>query len=288
MGLTLSNTRLGDVGIQHLAQALAQARSITELDLSWNQVTASGAEKLSTCLRSAKGCQLVELNLDCNDLRETGAAAIASAIRRQGGNPDVDNLQGVCHTLQTLKLAGNSIGLRGARSLAAALTQGEPLLCELDLSRNRLGPEGAGLLTEALISANASLRKLGLAVNRLADAGMRVLSEAVAKIPKTSARAGVALNLRGNHIGDAGAAALAAALAQGAPLEFVDLSYNSITAPGVSALSQGIRDQCNSGDSGASVLLSLTIEGNPAGAGGQESIASALKQRPKGDKAMET
>ena len=153
------------------------------------------------------------------------------------GGCDVD-LRG-----RALNLSKKSLGDEGASSVAGALAGASmPQLRELNLSLNKLGDPAMQSLGAAVKSgALSSLRVMRLSENRIGAVGARAFAEAITGGQRLSAL--TLLSFDGNQLGDAGVAALAGPLGDGAlpALEELGLVRNGITAvaPLVAAIAKG-------------------------------------------------
>lgn len=225
----VSENSLGDAGAGRIASAVCAVAGISRLDASWNRIGAHGAAALASSL-TTPGCGVAVLRLECNDLGDAGAAAIAEALPR-------------CPTLRALDVAANRIGSAGGIRLASALPRCN--LERLELGRNFLGPRGASALADALLlQANSPshglgrLQSLGLSVNRIRDGGALAAAAALSSgqagdqgQPSSRPIVLEALDLGGNQITDHGAGALARSLRRGeAPLRWLGLGRNKLSA----------------------------------------------------------
>lgn len=282
--LRLGDVGLGDGGAERLAGGLRAAqRTLTELDVSWNRIGALGAEGLVAGLDRAPALGLVTLDMDCNDLGDAGASAIASMLERRPPGAAEQPEGGACRSLRVLRLASNGVGPLGAARLAAALREHGAGLAELELGRNRLGPAGAAALAGAVARPEVPLRRLGLGVNRLMDTGAEALAEALGARGQEGGLP-LELGLRGNLIGDAGAAALAKRVSSGV-LVGLGLEYNKVTGRGAEALAAGLLDgllaaRLREGLSapGSADAVVVSLEGNPAGPGGELALQEAFRR----------
>ncbi|CAN0203052.1 unnamed protein product, partial [Scytosiphon promiscuus] len=159
--------------------------------------------------------------------------------------------------IRRLLLAGNHrLGDAGARALASALKKDRTLEV-LDLTRCKISDEGVRCLAEALRS-NSSLRELRLGYNDISADG----ASALASLLHAASGALETVELQGNHIGDAGAIALA----------------NGLTGRGVweGKRGGGRRDVRRATREGSGGLRSLNLAGNGIGCAGGVALAEAL------------
>jgi Ran GTPase-activating protein (RanGAP) involved in mRNA processing and transport len=196
-------------------------------------------------------------------------------------------LSTACHALTALHLQRVSISQLGTRHLATGLVL-HGRLRTLDLSDTPCGDAGCAHLA-ALLPACTSLRTLSLRGDRIGPAGATALALALAPVtplvdsaarrPSLPARLLPlparqsqleSLDLCRNAIGDAGARALAKALARGATLRELDLSANWVTARGAVALAAALR--------GNRRLAGLTVRAMATGMDGQQKTLAALRR----------
>eukprot|EP00752_Nemacystus_decipiens_P015198 g13533.t1 len=161
---TLKELELEWEGVRDLssiAQALAEHRSLTRLNLTHNEIGPRGAIQLAGALRSNKS--LTELDLRENSLGPTGMKAIADALASND-------------TMRTLHLQDNSIGDDGVIAMTEALMRNGRLrtVC---LDGNKVSEEGAKVICIA-IKMNPALKLLSLSRNALPDDAKRALYDA--------------------------------------------------------------------------------------------------------------
>ena len=265
---------LGDAGADALAPALPQ---LTCLDASACGLGDAGVGALASAL-AAPHCRTVSLTLSNNPVGSQGVYALADALTTSP-------------TLTSLALGGcRAVGDAGATALASALARGAALT-SLDISGCGVGDAGVTALANALSSCQlAQLSVRGVSAggeggqetttppSTLGDAGAQALGCALASsscplrcldagcvgLTDPSAAAALvgvtltSLTLAGTRLGDAGAAALAAALTPSLPLTTLDVAACGVGVAGVRALADAVAGR------GAPALTTLIIGGNPA------------------------
>ncbi|MFJ6048786.1 gala protein [Streptomyces sp. NPDC092307] len=230
---------LGPAGAARLLPVAATSTHARHLLLGTNAIGDTGAGTLAEALAGDHG--LHTLYLGCNRIGPDGVGALAGAL---GDDTDVralwlkrnplfvDGARTLAAllrrntTLRTLDLVNTGIGAEGVRLLLDALSEREQPLERLFLGGNGLGPDAAPLL--AALIREAGVRELYAPANHLGDEGAATLAAAAADSPHP-----VRLGLGGNGIGAAGARALAASLGG---IEALDLgrtlSERSLGSPG--------------------------------------------------------
>jgi Ran GTPase-activating protein (RanGAP) involved in mRNA processing and transport len=176
--------------------------------------------------------------------------------------------------IHTLDLSGCQLTLDGGRTIGATLRDNQVLKnlkwsheapplpvqelsgrlakAKLYLCRFRLGALAGSIVSELLI-ANASLSHLDLSCNMLgarADVACLALGTAIRAQPPRL----VSLSLTKNYIGDAGALALADAIAHNSVLRKLDLSFNEIGERGMRHIATRL---------GNTHINALGLRGNP-------------------------
>ena len=136
----------------------------------------------------------------------------------------------------------------------------DPQTIELYLLLKEIDDKGAAALADALLDAK-NLRSLDLAGNKIGYAGAAAL---VRSLPSTSL---TSLNLGANKIGDKGAAEIAGALREAKSLAELNLACTNIGPTVVSALA---------GSLPSTSLTSLNLGWNKIGAAGAAALANFL------------
>ncbi|XP_076835818.1 NACHT, LRR and PYD domains-containing protein 3-like isoform X2 [Brachyhypopomus gauderio] len=165
--LQLSGCSITEEGCAALCSALRSNPSshLRELNLNYNQLGDSGVKQLSGLLEDPH-CNLEKLQLSDCGIREEGCAALCLALR---SNPSSH--------LRQLNLNYNQLGDSGVNWLSALL---EDPLCKLEklhLSHCSITEEGCAALCSALRSNPSShLRELNLNDNEPGDSVLKQLS----------------------------------------------------------------------------------------------------------------
>ena len=202
-----------------LASALTRLSQLTSLNLSFNELNATGAGVLASALTCLS--RLALLNLSENYVGADGAAALAQPLA-------------TLTALTTLHLGSNELGAAGAEALAPALCR-LSRLAHLDLEHNDIGAAGAATLAQPICSLTA-LTVLNLYNNGMHSAGAEALVPALRRLPRLAH-----LGLAANSIGDGAAAALAQPLAELTALTALFLNLNKVGAAGAEALAPALR-----------------------------------------------
>ncbi|XP_059817783.1 ribonuclease inhibitor-like isoform X2 [Hypanus sabinus] len=239
--LGLRSVGLSAAGVVDLASALSTNRSLTELDLSYNNLGDSGVKLVfqalrnreckiqKLCLRSvgltdagvvyltsalSTNCSLTELDLGYNELGDSGVKLASEALRNQ--------------ECKIQKLCLESVGLTaaGVVDLASVLTANHSLI-DLELGNNELGDWGVKLVSEALRNPECKLQKLGLWWTRLSDSGIEDLVSAL--VTKHSVRE---LELHWNTLTDRSVSALRHLILTHPSLEWIELRGNQFSSDG--------------------------------------------------------
>ncbi|XP_072892381.1 NACHT, LRR and PYD domains-containing protein 14-like isoform X3 [Hemitrygon akajei] len=191
--LCLSKNGLTADCARDLTSIVAANPTLTELDLDQNQLGDSGVEVLSEALRKSN-CNVQELSLNDNSLTASAAEHLASAL---GNNP----------SLTALSLGDNNLGDSGVKLLSEALKTTDCNIQELRLNNNGLTPSCAEDLASALVTSD-TLTGLNLNDNNLGDSGVKVLNKALMHPDCKIEKLGLRQNLF-KHIGQETAVAAA-------------------------------------------------------------------------------
>ncbi|KAL6097525.1 lrrc34 [Pungitius sinensis] len=251
-GLDVRYNNITDKGVGHLVDLLQDgSSSLRSLDLVFNDIRGDGAEVLAKSLQC--NSTLLSLRLSYNKIERRGATHLASMLQ-------------VNSTLRELELADCDLDTRGVIALAVALRSNETLL-SVDLSRALLFSlqEEWTVHVSEMLAANGGLLELHLGAMGMSDAGMERLSAGL----RLNARLRY-LDLRCNRVTCDGVRHLAQLLKHSRTLEVLDLSSNRIEDEGAAYLSEGVAwPGC--------VLKELSVSSNHMGPPGLLSLAQALR-----------
>jgi Ran GTPase-activating protein (RanGAP) involved in mRNA processing and transport len=295
--LNLQDNLVDDAGAQALATVLKVNICLRSLNLAHNQVEDAGAIALAEGLK-VKTCRLTTLDLQGNLVGNAGLIALAEALKVNTCLTTINlghNQFGVAGTaalteglmintcLTTLDLQNSGVGNVEAAALAKGLVSCR-YLTMLDLRDNDIGDEVRMAFFKGMVDRNdlrididieftefvaamGNLRRhrtisLDLQDNTIRDDGTLAESSDV----DTSI---TSINLRGNQIGDAGAAVLAEELQVNTCLTSIDLRNNEIGDTGAAALATGLMENTS--------LTTINLRSNQIGDTGAKALAEGLK-----------
>ncbi|XP_038570691.1 NLR family CARD domain-containing protein 3-like [Micropterus salmoides] len=162
----LSGCNLSEKSCEALSSVISsQSSSLSELDLSNNDLQDSGVKLLSAGLKTPN-CTLETLRLTGCHLSDGSCEALASVLGTQSYSP----------RLRELDMSYNDLGDTGVKLLSAGLEKPHCVLETLRLSGCRITKEGCTFLASALMSNPSHLRELDLSFNHPGDTGVKLLS----------------------------------------------------------------------------------------------------------------
>jgi len=263
-GLNIASNNIGELGMENIADALAQCSTLNSLDISCNCVCKKFSRALTTL--NLEYCNIGEdgtlrlgvlpesltcLNLKGNDIDANGATHLADGLKK-------------CTALITLDLGNNAIGPEGAASIAGVLTQCTSIT-NLNLQGNYIGEDGAiHLATELVFLERLAFEDLNLRFNDIGPFGLQMIVCVLPRCPKLRK-----LDLYHNGIGTTGAESLADMLPQCTSLTELNLSLNEIGPEGAERLA-AVLPRCG--------LKILDLYYNSIGDAGAFSLAAVLPQ----------
>ena len=228
-----------------IAQALLQVKTLTDLDLSNNNMTDGVADALAVAIETNTSLQRVSLR--GNILKTNGMIKIAQSlswgsnlkmldIRNNQVTKDAADAIAIAvlsnKNLEELYLDNNSLGT-GIKVIAAALKQVSNLTV-LSLDNNNATETAADEL--AAVVQNNKLQKLSLAKNGLKLGAIKI-AWALSKITTL-----ITLNLHANEMTKEVAYSLAAAVKSNNSLTTLKLSCNRLETDGVKIITQPFRE----------------------------------------------
>lgn len=238
--------------VQVLATAVQKHPTLQSLDLSCDNLGAGEADMLARALE--RNPAVTSLNLEGNAVGDDGAKSLADAL--------------VINTcLEHLNLKDTNIGPMGTAAISEALAFKKHGLQHLSLHACPIGDQGAAAVAEMLLT-NSALESLDLRNTGIGPTGTRLLSRGLCKGPEGGCSLAT-LDLRGNDMRDAGASAVADALATNDRLLQLFLGWNGIGPEGARSIARAL--------TGNTTLRRLGIEANLLGAEGAEAIFTSLE-----------
>ncbi|MBJ6643387.1 gala protein [Streptomyces sp. BSE7-9] len=283
---------------------LGTLRADGRVDLCKQGLGAAGAARLMPAAAASPHARHVLLGT--NAIGDEGASTVARALADghgpyEGHGPHEVHGPHEGHGLHTLYLGCNRIGPGGVAALAEALSDDDTVRA-LWLKRNPVTDDGVTALA-AMLRRNTALRTLDLVNTGVTASSLRVLLDALTSRPHPVERlflggngltadsadllaalvrdAGVReLYLPANHLGDRGAAALAAAAADSAHPVRLGLGGNGIGPAGARALADALGG-IETLDLGRPMSeRSLGAPANATGDDGAHALARALPGSP--------
>ncbi|XP_063043031.1 NACHT, LRR and PYD domains-containing protein 3-like [Engraulis encrasicolus] len=186
-----NNRQLGDSGVKLLSTGLEHPNCRLEtLELNSCSITAEGCAALASALASNPSSHLIQLDLDGNQIRDSGVKHISDLLR----NPDCK--------LKTLTLGDCSITAEGCAALASALASNPSShLMHLDLDGKQLGDSGVKHISDLLRNPDCNLQTLKLGTCRLTAESCAALASALTSNP-SSHQLQLNLKYNGYELGD--------------------------------------------------------------------------------------
>ncbi|XP_048103430.1 NACHT, LRR and PYD domains-containing protein 12-like isoform X3 [Alosa alosa] len=219
----LAECKLSEKSCGIVAAVLQSPNSLTELDLSHNDLGDSGVQLLSKGL-SSPNCKLQTLRLSKCGVSDEGYVCLALALminpscvkelyvnnNHSGGSAQKllsATLEDPHRKVETLRFADCKLTDKSCEIVASVLQSANSLL-QLDLSDNDLGDSGVQLLSKGLSSFNCKIHTLRLSDCLISEKGCGFLASALSSNPSHLKL----LDLSYNYPGESGLKLLSARL----------------------------------------------------------------------------
>jgi hypothetical protein len=243
--ICVPRNNLTDIVLPGIAQVISQSDSITEIDLSANQITADGIKTLQESLIQSPS--LTHVSFSQNEIGDDGCLQVILALRNNRTITHVNlsdtgmshnaltvlgALIGQINRVKCLHVDNPHNGIDGdtaAKRLFISLRVNQSIT-ELSIARAKIGDDSAILIGKAL-RRNTTLTNLRLRSNDISSVGARKLTKALLENNTIEV-----LDISGNKIGDKGAEEFAAMLKVNSKLTRLDLQNNGIQGVGLQAL----------------------------------------------------
>ena len=245
--LRLLFVNIGDVGAVALAEALKGHTRLTDLDISFNNITSVGMSALAPVIRANK---IQHLNISRNEF-DCSCDDLALAIADCG------------ETSQSLNIKSTGLLVKG---LLNQMKNKMRRLVILNISYNAIGSQGIEYLSESLKYCH-QLVELNVSGTGIDSHGVVLLSESLQCCSRL-----VKLDISNNDIGTQDMLSLANTLVKYCNnLQELDLSRNKITSDGVPAIVYVMTNCCR--------LKELQLSGNKIGIEGAARLVEGWKHR---------
>merc|ERR1740136_215901 len=146
--LQFCNMNIGIEDMRFIATALHSNKTITSINLAYNNISDDGAKDIATAL--CTNTSVTTLNVGHNDIGDDGALALANML--------VTN-----ESIMNIKLSTNKISDDGEKVIAIALGTNTSVIT-LNLTDNAIGDDGASALAHVLVT-NKTLMNIELSGN---------------------------------------------------------------------------------------------------------------------------
>ncbi|XP_076135084.1 NACHT, LRR and PYD domains-containing protein 12-like [Alosa pseudoharengus] len=217
----LPGCNLSDESCRIVASVLQSSNSLTELDLSLNDLRDSGAQYLSAGLYS-HNCKLQTLRLSECTLSEKSCGIVATVLQSP-------------NSLIVLTLSHNDLRDSGVQLLSTGLYSSHCKLQALRLAECKLSEKSCEIVATALQSPN-SLIELNLSHNDLRDSGVQLLMKELS----SSHYRLQTVRFAGCKLSEKSCGIVATVLQSPNSLIELDLSHNDLGDSGVQLLSKGL------------------------------------------------
>jgi Ran GTPase-activating protein (RanGAP) involved in mRNA processing and transport len=217
---------------QAISHMIRTNQDFEKLDLVFSDLMTDRYELVRLVTQAAEGhasLNKLAINYFGNAYEEPSAEDL---INHAGTAEAVGTMLHNTPALRELSLLGCYMGSAGARHLADGLRSKTSVVEKVDLSSNALRAEEAGIFARVLL-ANQNLKSLVLAYNHIGDAGALQLAAALRQNDTLDL-----LDLKWNQIGSDGASALAHALVANDAVKDLSLRFNEIGDDGATSIAE--------------------------------------------------
>ncbi|XP_061568044.1 ran GTPase-activating protein 1a isoform X2 [Cololabis saira] len=160
--------RLENDGATALAQAFQMMGSLEEVHMPQNGINHPGVTALASAMQDNPGLRI--LNLNDNTFTDKGAVAMARALKQ-------------LRSVQVINFGDCLVRAAGAKAIAETVSEGLPILRELNLSFGEITEEAALAVAQA-VKGKDQLEKLDLNGNCLGDDGCKAVKDAMESMDK--------------------------------------------------------------------------------------------------------
>ncbi|KAM4530310.1 ran GTPase-activating protein 1-like isoform 2-T2 [Odontesthes bonariensis] len=158
--------RLENDGATALAQAFQLIGSLEEVHMPQNGINHPGVTALASAMQHNPGLRV--LNLNDNTFTERGAIAMAQALKH-------------LRSIQVINFGDCLVRPAGAKAIAESVSEGLPILKELNLSYGEITEEAALAVAQA-VKDKDQLEKLDLNGNCLGEDGCKAVKDAMESV----------------------------------------------------------------------------------------------------------
>ena len=247
--INISNNAIGEQAADDIGNFLSKNTELKELDLSHNNLDATG---ISNICRNLNISHLTKINISNNAIGEQAA-------------DDIGNFLSKNTELIELDLSHNNLDATGISNIFRKLNISH--LTKINISNNAVGEQAAGDIGNFL-SKNTKLKELDLSHNNLCAAGIcnvcRKLHVNISHLTK--------INISNNTIGVQAADDIGNFLSKNTELKELDLSYNNLDARGISNICRTLK---------ISHLTKINISNNAIGEQAADDIGNFLSKNTK-------
>ena len=218
--LAICDSSINNKAIDDLTAVLLHNNLLQELDLSYNNLSASDAVKIFRAMKNVSN--LETLNVSHNMITDEAAENIATVLFHN-------------NKLKSLDLSSNYFRCEGFVKIFKSLRD-IMYLRKLNVSCNEITAIAANCIARVL-SHNLKLEELDLGNNFMQTAGTVIIFKSLSQISNIKK-----LYINGNMIMDEAADDIAVILSQNTKLEELDISCNDLQTAGIIKIFQGIEN----------------------------------------------